>query len=179
MDGIGKRKKHGKTIDQENERLIQESQKHWQNLFERLIDIINFLASHNLALRGHRESLKTGDESSGRNSGNFIDLFKLISKYDPTLREHMKRINDKQLAHHYLSHDIQNELITLMSQTVTDEVICRVKEAKYYSILLHCTRDSSRVEQKSVILRFCYTSTGTIEENFIGFLAVTERLENI
>lgn len=27
--------KHGKTIDQENERLIQESQKHWYNLVER------------------------------------------------------------------------------------------------------------------------------------------------
>lgn len=106
--------KHGKTIDQENERLIQESQKHWYNLVERLIDIIDFLASHNLAFRGHRESLKTGDESSLRNSGNFIDLFKLISKYDPTLREHMRRINNEQLAHHYLSHDIQNELIILM-----------------------------------------------------------------
>lgn len=164
--------KHGKTIDQENERLIRESQKHWHNLFERLIDIINFLASHNLAFRGHRESLKIGDDSG--NSGNFIDLFKLISKYDPTLREHMKRINDKQLAHHYLSHDIQNELITLMSKTITDEVIRRVKEAKYYSILLDCTIDYSRVEQMSVILRFCNTSTGTIEENFIGFLAVAE-----
>lgn len=60
----------GKTIDQENERLIRESQKHWYNLLERIIDIINFLASHNLAFRGHRESLKTGDVI--KNSGNFI-----------------------------------------------------------------------------------------------------------
>lgn len=164
--------KHGNTIDQENERLIHESQKHWQNLFERLIDIINFLASHNLAFRGHRESLKTGDDT--RNSGNFIDLFKLISKFDPTLREHMRRISDKQIVHHYLSHDIQNELMTLMSKTVKDEVIRKVKEAKYYYFLLDCTRDCSRVEQMSVILRFCNTSTSTIEENFIGFLAVTK-----
>ena len=32
--------KHGKTIDQENERLIRESQKHWHNLFERLICLL-------------------------------------------------------------------------------------------------------------------------------------------
>lgn len=164
--------KHGKTIDQENERLILESQKHWYNLFERLIDIINFLASHNMAFRGHRESLKT-DENT-KNSGNFIDLFKLMSKYDPTLQKHINRINSKQLAHHYLSHDIQNELITLMSNTVISEVIGRIKEAKYYSFLLDCTRDCSRVEQMSVTIRYCNTSTGTIEENFIGFLAVTE-----
>lgn len=164
--------KHEKTIDKENERLIRESQKHWYNLFERLIDIINFLASHNLAFRGHRETIKT--DGDFRNSGNFIDLFRLISKFDPTLREHMRRITDKQLAHHYLSHDIQNELITLMSKTVTDEVIRKLKEAKYYSFLLDCTRDCSKVEQMSVILRFCNTSTGTIEEHFIGFLAVSE-----
>lgn len=82
--------KHEKTIDKENERLIRESQKHWYNLFERLIDIINFLASHNLAFRDHREAIKT--DGDFRNSGNFIDLFKLISKFDPTLREHMRRI---------------------------------------------------------------------------------------
>lgn len=29
--------KHGKEIDQENERLITESHKYWYNLFERLI----------------------------------------------------------------------------------------------------------------------------------------------
>lgn len=86
--------KHEKTIDKENERLIRESQKHWYNLFERLIDIINFLASHNLAFRDYREAIKTDGDFS--NSGNFIDLFKLISKFDPTLREHMRRITDKQ-----------------------------------------------------------------------------------
>lgn len=42
--------KHGKTLDQENERRILKSQKQWFNLFDRLIDFINFLASHNLAL---------------------------------------------------------------------------------------------------------------------------------
>lgn len=62
--------KHGRTIDQENERLIRESQKHWYNLFKRLIDMINFFASHNLPLKGHKESLKADDTT--RNSGNYI-----------------------------------------------------------------------------------------------------------
>ncbi|GBP69990.1 52 kDa repressor of the inhibitor of the protein kinase [Eumeta japonica] len=41
-------------------------------------------------------------------------------------------------------------------------------------LLLDCTRDCNRVEQMSVILRFCDTSTGTIVEHFMGFLAVTK-----
>ncbi|GFY23856.1 TTF-type domain-containing protein [Trichonephila clavipes] len=122
---------HGKTEDQENGRRTLESQKHWYNLFERLNDIINFLDYRNLTFRGHRESLKTDEDT--KNSGNFIDLSKLISKCDPTLREHTNRIDNKQLAHHYLNHDIQNELITIMSNTVTNEVIGRIKEAQYYS----------------------------------------------
>ncbi|GFX98995.1 TTF-type domain-containing protein [Trichonephila clavipes] len=132
--------KHGKTIDKDYESLIKESQK------------------------AHRESLKLNDS---RHSGNFIDLFKL-SKYDLTLREHMQRTNEKQLTQHYLSHDIQNELIALMSKSVIEEIIHRVKQAKYYAFLLDCTRDVSRVEQMSIILRFCNSSTGAIEEHFVG-----------
>ncbi|GFV21817.1 TTF-type domain-containing protein [Trichonephila clavipes] len=107
--------KHRETSDRKNERRILEFQKHWYNLFVTLIDIIHFLAYHSLAFRGHRESLKT-DEGT-KNSGNSIDLFKLIAKYGPMLWEYKNRIESKQVPHHYLSHDIQNELITIMSNS--------------------------------------------------------------
>ncbi|GFX20393.1 zinc finger MYM-type protein 1 [Trichonephila clavipes] len=136
-----------------------------------MIAIINYLASHNLSFRAHRECLKLNDS---RHSGNFIDLFKLLSKYVLALREHMQRINEKQLTQHYLSPDIQNELIALMSKSVIEEIIHRVKQAKYYSFLLDCTRVVSRVEQMSIILRFCNSSTGAIEEHFVGFIAFAE-----
>ncbi|GFU26318.1 zinc finger MYM-type protein 1 [Trichonephila clavipes] len=165
--------KHGKTIDKDNKRLIKESQKYWYNLFERMIDIINYLASHNLSFRAHRESLKLNDS---RHSGNFIDLFKLLSKYDLTLPEHMQCINENQLTQHYLSHDIQNKLIALMSKSVIEEIIHRVKQAKYHAFLLDCTRDVSHVEQMSIILRFCHSSTGAIEEHFVGFIAFAETM---
>ncbi|GFW18916.1 TTF-type domain-containing protein [Trichonephila clavipes] len=108
MDNIREGNKARKILEQENRMRILESQKHWYNLFERLTDIINFLAYHNLVFRGHRESLKTDEDT--KNSGNFIDLFKLISKYDTTLREHINRIDNKQLAYHYLSPDIQFDI---------------------------------------------------------------------
>ncbi|XP_026476312.1 52 kDa repressor of the inhibitor of the protein kinase-like [Ctenocephalides felis] len=160
--------KYEKTIDKDNEKSTKGSQKYWFNLFERMIDVINYLAVHNLSFRGHQESLKF---SNRRNSDNFIDLFKLLSKSDSTLREHMHRINEKTLTQHYLSQDIQNELIALMSKSVVDEI--RVKKAKYYAFLLDCTRDVSRVEQMPIMLRFC-NSTGEIEEHFVGFIVVAE-----
>ncbi|GFX99336.1 zinc finger MYM-type protein 1 [Trichonephila clavipes] len=80
-------------------------------------------------------------------------------------------LNEKQ---HYLSHDIQNELIALMSKSVIEEIIHRVKQAKCYAFLLDCTRDASRVEQMSIILKFCNSSTGAIEEHFFGFIAFAE-----
>ncbi|GFX04082.1 zinc finger MYM-type protein 1 [Trichonephila clavipes] len=88
--------------------------------------------------------------------------------------EPKQRINEKQLTQRYLSHDIQNELIALMSKSVIEEIIHRVKQAKYYAFLLDCTRDVSRVEQMSIILRFCNSSTGAIEEHFVGFIAFAE-----
>ncbi|GFT92324.1 zinc finger MYM-type protein 1 [Trichonephila clavipes] len=50
----------------------------------------------------------------------------------------------------------------------------KVKQARYYAFLLDCTRDISRVEQMSIILRFCNSSTGAIEEHFVGFIAFAE-----
>lgn len=90
----------------------------------------------------------------------------------------MKSINDKQ-QHHFLSPDVQNELIILMLKTISDEVKRRVKEAKYFSILVDYTRDCSRVEHMSDILRYCNTSTSPLEENFIASLGLNETIGNI
>jgi hypothetical protein len=46
---------------------------------------------------------------SAQNSGNFIDLVKLLSKCDPVLREHFRHIHENEIRDHYLSHEIQNE----------------------------------------------------------------------
>lgn len=103
----------------------------------------------------------------------------MSSKYDHSLQNHFQLINEKKLAQHYLSHDIQNELIKLMSKKVIEEIISKVKLVKYYAFMLDCTRDISRVEQMSIILRFCNTSTGDIEEHFIGFIVLIPQQGNI
>lgn len=169
------RLRSGKTIDQENEALIRQAKKHWHDLIIRLVDIINFLAKHNLAFRGHRESFSSSEGLDLKNnSGNFMDIFKLIAKYDVTLSEHLRRINDKEIRDHYLSPEIQNELITLMSEEVIGVITKQIKSSKYYAFMLDCTKDAGRVEQMTVIFRFCNCETGLIEEHFVGFLDVNE-----
>jgi hypothetical protein len=46
----------GKATDYKNQLPTQNAKTHWQDLLERLISIRQFLASHNLAFRGHRET---------------------------------------------------------------------------------------------------------------------------
>jgi hypothetical protein len=80
-------------------------------LLEKLISRTQFLVSHNLAIRGHQERASL---DSAQNSGKFIDLVKVLSKYEPVLREHFRRIQVNEIRDHYLSHEKQNELIELM-----------------------------------------------------------------
>ncbi|KAJ0182100.1 hypothetical protein K1T71_002822 [Dendrolimus kikuchii] len=141
------------TIDSLAQSEIEQERQRWRDILERLLAIVNFLASHNLGFRGHREKL-TSDSGSSVTSGNFIDLVN-------------KTIND-----HYIGKNIQNELIQLMASHVKTKIVEKIINNKYYSIILDCTRDVSRVEQLSIIIRFLNTKTAEIEEHFIGFIAV-------
>ena len=75
----------------------------WVNILNRIVDVILYLTKQNLPLRGYRESL---DEEG--NTGNFLELIKLISKYDHVLREHVTHIRlAKKLTLSYLSPMVQ------------------------------------------------------------------------
>ncbi|KAJ0170969.1 hypothetical protein K1T71_013741 [Dendrolimus kikuchii] len=148
------------TIDSLAQSEIEQERQRWRDILERLLAIVNFLASHNLGFRGHREY------------GNFIDLVKLIARFDPVLRLHLQQVKDKTINDHYIGKNIQNELIQLMASHVKTKIVEKIINNKYYSIILDCTRDVSRVEQLSIIIRFLNTKTAEIEEHFIGFIAV-------
>lgn len=71
--------------------------------------------------------------------------------------------------------DIQNELLNLISSQLTKEIVAKIHNAKYFSIILDCTPDISHLEQMSIILRIVELQPETeIKEYFLGFLVVEE-----
>ena len=76
----------------------------------------------------------------------------MLEEFDPVIKEHMRRITSEEIYVHYLGHTIQNELILLIAQENKKELIKLIKEAKYYSIILDCTPDSSHQEPMTIIV---------------------------
>ncbi|CAM8882773.1 unnamed protein product [Rhodiola kirilowii] len=68
----------------------------------------------------------------------------MVAKWDSTLKEHLRRKQNHEIQFHYLSHKIQNELILLIAAEIKGAVLKRIKEVKYFSVILYCTPDISQ-----------------------------------
>ncbi|KAK9698632.1 hypothetical protein RND81_08G119400 [Saponaria officinalis] len=164
------RLKTNQTIDNVNQKQISKERDHWNKVLLRIISIVKFLAKNNLAFRGSNLRLYQG------NNENFMGLVEMIAEFDPIVQEHVRRIANDEIHFHYLGPSIQNELILLLASRIKTEIIRKINEAKYFSVILDCTPDTCHQEQMSMILRYVDVSSefGSIEESFLGFLNVDD-----
>lgn len=163
-----RRLKTNKTIDKNLQSLIIRERDHWRLVLDRMCNIILYLSKNNLSFRGSSDRLFTPQ------NGNFLGLVELLSKYDATLNEHLRRISSKESHVTYCGKTIQNELISLLASGIKDSILRRARDAKYFSIILDCTRDVSHTEQLSFTLRFVDISSDEIEikEHFLTYQTV-------
>lgn len=162
----------GKTIDKEHWNLIAKEKDHWRDFFKRILAAIHYLAKHNDAFRGSSDVLYQ------RNNGKFLGLVEMMAKFDPVIIEHVRRIKNHETHVHYLGHDIQNTLISMMANNIKIKMIELIKKAKYFSVIMDTTPDISRLEQLSIIIRIVNmdlndeTTSPEIKEYFMDFINI-------
>ncbi|XP_060861856.1 zinc finger MYM-type protein 1-like [Metopolophium dirhodum] len=121
--------------------------------FDKILSSIVFLAKQGVAIRGHTDE-----------SANFNQLLKLRSEDSTELKNWLGRTTYK-----WISHDITNEILSILSREVIRNIIIKIKENTFYAILLDETSDITVKEQISFCLRTVDKESFEIEEYFIGF----------
>ena len=132
-----------------------------------IIKCVLFLAKQGLAFRGHRDDLQH-IQKGDKNPGNFQALLKLCSDIgsDSNLAKHLENAPKNAT---YRSKTIQNQIINVVGDKITDEIVKGVKESKFFSVLADEATDVSNKEQMSLVLRYVDENL-KVKEDFVKFI---------
>ena len=110
------RKKSGGCVDSQLVSQIEEEQKYWTALLERIIEVVKFLVERGLAFRGSDEKLGLITMII-----NYLGLLELLEKFVPFMAEHIKAHANKGKGDiSYLFRTICEEFISLIGSSVHD-----------------------------------------------------------
>lgn len=151
-------------IDTELNRQFLSERQYWIDILKRVLSAIKYLSSRGLAFRGSVE--KFGSSSNG----NYLGVLELIAEYDIVLKNHIKlKGNCGSGTVSYLSKTTCEEFIKLLADTVLQNILTEIKEAKYFSIVVDSTPDISHTDQLTVVIRYV-NREGSPIERFLQFI---------
>jgi hypothetical protein len=142
------------ALDEGHSKAVRENREY----MKAIVEALRYTACQGIALRGHRE----GEESSNR--GNFLEFLHSVSKFNTTVAQ--KMANCAQNAK-YTHHTVQDEVIALMAKMLRDQISSDVRDAGMFALLVDESRDVSKKEQVSVVVR--YLRGDGVREDFLHF----------
>ena len=110
------RLKQEETIDKQIEALINKERVRWKLILARIIGIMKTLSRNSLPFPGINEKIYK------KNNGLFCHLIEFLVEFDPIMKDHLRRVVDKEVQNHYFSQKIQNELINLLANEIKEEI---------------------------------------------------------
>ncbi len=134
-----------------------------------IITMIILCGRQNIALRGHRDSALDleRDVDSTVNHGNFLALLKFrIDAGDTVLDKHFSTAARNAT---YTSKTIQNQIIQVLAEQVSNHIIDKVRAAQWFTVIADQVTDVSNREQLSIVLRYVDDTTLMVREDLVGF----------
>ena len=153
---------HKTTLAHRMDRLGEQTLRSNWHYIKMIAEIILLCARQEIALRGHIES------THSHNPGNFRAILDLVARYDDCFRRSYEGGARNAV---YTSPNIQNQLATIMGNMVRKIICSDVRDVVYYSLLVDESKDVSKKEQMSIMLR--YVMDGNVYERFISFVHVS------
>ena len=123
-------------------------------MLKKHLSSVRFLARQGLAFCGHEES-----------EGNMLQLLQMWAEHDSGIKEWLR---DGK----YLSHDIVNEQIKLMSDSVLHEILSEVKNSMFFALQADEATDVAFNEQMCISIRWVNREYEIFEEP-IGLVQLT------
>lgn len=138
----------------ENQKQVIEN----QHYIKTLAKVLLLTGTQNIAQRGHDET------ETSKNRGNFLEILSLLSEHDPFIK---KRLSQGPRNAKYTSKSIQNEILESLAGMVQEEIINEVKASEHFSVIADETKDVSKKEQMSLVIRYYYD--GMVRESFLEY----------
>ncbi|ESN99329.1 hypothetical protein HELRODRAFT_162852 [Helobdella robusta] len=146
-------------IERNRKDIIQENRK----LMVCILDCVKYLSEEMIAFRG-----KTS------NNGKFINLFRTISKRDPSAAAYLMKVEEshrlrKKMAFNFLRSSNIRVVLTTMKRMIVEKIVSNIAEQQKACLICDSTQDFSKKEANVFLLRY-------LEINSMGDLHPVEKL---